>query len=259
MDREAIREAARLAPVIAWNSDDDWQWDSYTSHLAPYFTFMFTTYPHIYEANRAEYPNLRLSQWGCYDRLADFSRAKDLDLTFVGRSYGQRIADCSYLHRRAGLRVFGAGSRLVRLGLREFRGSWRVPWLTGRPIADYARVNEIWNRSKVSYTPLGSSADPGLLQVKGRVFQMGLSGTLMLCDSHPELAHYYEPGREFVPFCDLDDCAEQARWYLAHESERARIATAYHDRTKAEHLWRHRFDRLFRDVGLVEGARTRRS
>jgi spore maturation protein CgeB len=250
MPREAIREAGRYAPMVAWNSDDDWQWDSYTSTLAPYFTFMITTYPHIYEANRTRFPNLRLSQWGCYEPLADFDRPKDLDFTFLGRVYGQRFRDCRYLRKRAGLRVFGAGSRLVMLGIPPFRGCGRIPGLMGRAVASYEDANSVWNRSRVSYTPLGASWDARILQLKGRVFQMGLSGTLMLCDAHPELARYYEPGKEFVPFSTVADCAEKAQYYLRHESERARIARAYHDRTRAEHLWQHRFAKLFPEIGV---------
>jgi spore maturation protein CgeB len=251
MPPEAIREAGRYAPIVAWNSDDDWQWESYTKNLAPYFTFMVTTYPYIYEANRKQYPDLRLSQWGCYDRLTDFSHTKDMDLTFVGRIYGYRNRECRYLRAATGLQVFGEGSRLVRLGLPIFRGCTRIPGLMGQPIADYAKVNAIWNRSRISYTPLGSSADPHKLQIKGRVFQTGLSGTLMLCDNHPDLARYYEPSKEFVAFEDLADCVEKAKYYLGHETERARIAQAYHNRTKAEHLWQHRFVKLFQDIGLI--------
>jgi len=253
MPREAIREAGRYAPVVAWNSDDDWQWESHTRHLAPCFTFMVTTYPHICEENREQHPNLILSQWGCYDRFANFARQKDMDFTFVGRIYDYRNRDCRYLRRKAGLRVFGAGARLVNLGLPSFRGCSRIPGLMGQPVADYAKVNEIWNRSRISYTPLGSSIDPKLLQVKGRVFQMGLSGTLMLCDNNPELARYYEPGKEFVAFEGLEDCVEKVMYHLAHESERARIAKAYHDRTMAQHLWQHRFVKLFQDIGLGKG------
>jgi hypothetical protein len=58
MPAAAIRGAARHAPIVAWNSDDDWQWQSYTRHRARDFSHMITTYPHIYEANRSEYPNL---------------------------------------------------------------------------------------------------------------------------------------------------------------------------------------------------------
>jgi spore maturation protein CgeB len=250
MPPEAIREAGRHVPIVAWNSDDDWQWESYTKNLAPYFTFMVTTYAHIYEANRKQHLNLRLSQWGCYDRLTDFSHTKDMDFTFVGRVYGYRNTDCRKLRREVGLQVSGEGSRLVRFGLPLFRGCTRIPGLMGQPVHDYAEVNAIWNRSRISYTPLGSSADPAKLQIKGRVFQMGLSGTLMLCNSHPDLLRYYEPGKEFVAYDDLADCVGKAQFYLAHEAARAQIARAYHDRTKAEHLWQRRFEVLFREIGL---------
>ena len=251
MPPEAIREAARYAPVVAWNSDDDWQWDSYTRHLAPYFTFVVTTYPHIYEANRNQHANLRLSQWGCYDRFADFSRKKDLDFTFAGRVYGSRNQECRYLRKHARLRAFGPGSGLVSVGLPYFRGAARIPFLYGRAV-NFQELNGIWNRSRVSYTPMGASIDPKILQIKSRTFEMGLSGTLMLCQHSPSLERYYQPWKEFVPFADLDDCVEKAEYYLAHESERARIAKAYHDRTRGEHLWQHRFSKLFRDIGLSE-------
>ncbi len=250
MPKDAIREAGRFAAIVAWNSDDDWQWESYTRGLAPYFTFMVTTYRHIYEANREAFPNLRLSQWGCYDRLANFAHPKDIAFSMVGRVYGQRYHDCRRLHRSARLRVFGSGSRLVTLGIPPFRGCSRIPGLMGPPVSDYADVNDIWNRTRVSYTPLGASVNPRLLQVKGRVFQMGMSGTMMMCEDHPEIRRYYDHGKEYVTFSDLDDCAEKASYYLSHESERARIAQAYYNRTRAEHTWQHRFRRLLTDMGF---------
>jgi len=97
---------------------------------------------------------------------------------------------------------------------------------------------------------MGASADPRLYQIKSRTFEMGLSGTLMVCQHSPNLERYYEPEKEFIPFSDLSECAEKVRYYLSHESERLRIARAYHDRTQAEHLWQHRFTQLFRDIGL---------
>jgi spore maturation protein CgeB len=95
-----------------------------------------------------------------------------------------------------------------------------------------------------------ASLDPKILQIKSRTFEMGLSGTLMLCKQSPNLEQYYEPGKEFVAFDDLEDCVEKAKYYLAHETERARIAKAYHDRTRAEHTWQNRFRQIFRDIGM---------
>ena len=249
MSREAIREAGRYAPIVAWNSDDDWQWESYSRDLVPYFTFMVTTYIHIYEANREQYSNLRLSQWGCYVRFADFACRKDLGFTFAGKVYGHRNQECRYLRKSAGLRAFGPGSGLVNLGLPYIHGAARIPLLYGRAV-DFRKLNAIWNRSQVSYTPMGASINPAILQIKSRTFEMGLSGTLMLCQQSPNLEDYYEPYKEFVPFDALEDCAEKAKYYLTNESARVRIAMAYHDRTKAEHLWQHRFGKLFHDIGL---------
>jgi len=235
--------------IVAWNSDDDWQWESSTKHLARNFSFMITTYPDIYEANRRSYPNLLLSQWGCYPRYADFSRTKHIEFSFVGQIYGARNQACRFLRKKVGLRYFGLGARLAALGLPHIRGIFRFPWLAGRPVA-FAQVHEIWNRSRISYTPLGSGLNEKMLQVKGRAFEMGLSGTLMLCEASPDLERYYDLDREFVAFHDLEDCAEKARFYLRNETERGRIARGYRDRTLAEHLWEHRFAQIFREIGV---------
>lgn len=123
MPLTAIQQAGRYAPVVAWNSDDDWQWASLSRPRAPYFTYMVTTYPDVYEANRSAHPNLLLSQWACLDLGADPSRPKDLDFTFAGQLYGERISECRHLRRHAGLQVFGRGARLVER-----------PWLAWLPL-----------------------------------------------------------------------------------------------------------------------------
>jgi spore maturation protein CgeB len=251
---EAVREAGRYAPTIAWNSDDDFAWETQTSLMAPSFTWMFTTYRHIYEQNRQRHPNLRLSQWGCFDGFGAFDAVKDLDFTFAGQIYGDRVRSSRYLAKHAGLRVYGFMSGMVRTpaflywpGFRKV--TFRFPAIYGAPI-HYDEINRIWNRSRISYTPMEASADPKILQIKSRTFEQGLSGTLMICRQSPNLDEYYQAGKEFVPFDDLDDCIEKVRYYLNHENERMRIASAYRDRTRAEHMWTHRFQRMFDDVGL---------
>jgi spore maturation protein CgeB len=253
MTRSAIADVARLAPIVAWNSDDDWQWESYTRLIAPLFTYAITTYPHIYHSARRDYPNLLLSQWGCLETYADFSREKNLDFTFVGQVYRNRVAELRTLRKQANLRVFGLGSLRVSFPPMNNRivrkcVSAILP-TTNRALA-FPEVHAIWNRSRISYTPLGASKDPRILQIKGRVFQMGLSGTLMLCQASDNLEPYYTAGKEYVQFYDLQDCISKAQYYLEHESERAWIANAYAARTRAEHLWTHRFNDIFSKIGI---------
>src|SRR5262249_9776940 len=188
---EPVREAGRYAPIIAWNSDDDWKWDERTSRMAPYFTFMFTTSPHIYEQNHARFPNLRLSQWGCLEGYSDFGRPKDLDFTFVGHVFSDRAHSMRALARRAGLRVYGhlsgramAPSFLFWPGIR--RMTVRIPAISGRAIP-FERVHDIWNRSRISYTPMEAPGVPAILQIKARAFEQGLSGAVMICRRSPNL------------------------------------------------------------------------
>lgn len=249
VDSEALIDVSKNICTVAWNSDDDWQWDA-TRRSAHHFTFMVTTYPHIYEANRRQYPNLRLSQWACLDAFSDYSRKKDIGFSFAGAIYKIRNSACRYLKRQAGLLCFGVGARLVNLGLPYIRGAFRIPWAIG-PAVHFEEINHIWNRSRVSYCPLSGGPEGQVLSIKSRVFDMGRSGTLMLCEHSPNLERYYEPGRECITFAGLEDCAEKALWYLSHETERARIARNYQERTAREHTWQHRFRTLFQQLGLA--------
>jgi hypothetical protein len=251
VETAALAELSRKFCIAAWNSDDDWQWES-TRQIAAHFTFMITTYPHIHEQNRFHYENLLLSQWACAGLYSGDGRVKDIEFSFAGSIYGDRNRDCRYLRSKAGLACFGRGSRMVRLGIPYFRGALKFPWFSGMAL-EIESVYDVWNRSRISYTPLEGSSGQKALQIKGRIFEMGLTGTMVLCERHPVLERYFKSGAEIITFKGLQDCAEKALWYLAHEEERARIANNYRDRTLREHMWKHRFENLFEQMGLKRG------
>jgi Glycosyl transferases group 1 len=251
VDTSALADMARKTCLAAWNSDDDWQWET-TRQIASHFTYMITTYPHIFDQHSKACPNLLLSQWGCLGRFSDFGRKKDIDFSFAGAIYAARSAACRSLRRRAGLACFGRGARLLRLGVPYFRGAFRLTWIAGAALG-FEEINHIWNRTRVSYTPMTGGPNGEVLSLKSRTFDMGLSGTLMLCEHSPNLERYYEPGQECVTFETVEDCAEKALWYLSHEAERARIARRYFERTLREHMWEHRFTELFKQMGIGRG------
>lgn len=51
-------------------------------------------------------------------------------------------------------------------------------------------------------------------------------GGFLLSNYQPELCEYFTPGADFVYFEDMEDLEQKASYYLAHETERRRIA--YH-------------------------------
>lgn len=247
VDTAALTPVSAERCVIAWNSDDDWAW-SHTSSLRDHFTWMVTTSAPTYAANKGQMPQLLKSQWACYPGLGTRPDQKDLGFSFAGQIYGPRVEACRELGTRAGLACFGRGALLVRRRIPYVRGVLRVPLLAGRSLS-FEDVHTVWNRSRISYTPLGGSTDIGALQLKGRVFEMGDSGTLMLASRAPGLEEYYEPGVECVIFDDVDECVELARRYIRDEPARARIAEAYARRTAAEHTWHRRMSQLLTEAG----------
>jgi len=251
---EVLDEAKHHTVLLAWNTDDDMHWADYSSQYCPHFTYMVTTYSHVYEANKAAHPNLLLSQWGCTGHYDGLTTRKDIDFGFVGKLYSTRAKEITRIRRHLPLVANGMGFG-IPLNLRGKLTRWMIAKLgiscskESSILADEAAVKGIWNRTKISYTPLESWVE-GCLQIKARVFDMGLSGTVMLCSKNPALYEFYEPGRDYVEFDSVDDCISKAKFLLRHEKERCWIAEAYYKRTRAEHMWSHRFEKLFAEIGL---------
>jgi hypothetical protein len=262
-DRETLAEAARFCPVIGWNSDDEDRWETYSRAQCAWYTFMVTNSPIVYEANRNAFPNLLHAQWASTGFWDGRDVAKDIDISFVGMIYGTRAEQVRELSRTAGLVAYGKGvpprvpagtgalaplKRRVAQTLVDFVFR-KFPALPQDGTLNFDQVNALWNRSRVSFTPLESNRGK-TMQIKSRVFDMGLSGTLMIAPKGAGIEQYYEPGKEFVEFDDIADFAGKAKYYCAHETERRRIADGYARRTEAEHLWRHRIAAVLRGAGL---------
>ena len=250
---EILDEAKRYTVLMAWNCDDDWRWDDYSSKWIKHYTYMVTTYRHIFEANKNRYPNLLLSQWGCTGLCDGINVPKDIDISFVGLVYGKRIQQIKKLRKSFKFVAYGKGvppNTFKRRLKRRLAKILRIPWNESvYLLPDQNAVKDVWNRSKISFTPL-DAGQKGSLQIKGRVFDMGLSGTVMLSNKNPALNEFYEPEKEFVEFESMEECVEKAKYLLKNDAERKAIAMAYYNRTKKEHLFEYRFSALFKEMGL---------
>ena len=258
-DPDTLQKAKRLTNTFGWNSDDEWRWDGYSSKHVDDYTFMVTNDATVYETHKPRHPNLLLYQWACTGFWDGADTSKDIDFSFAGLVYGKRKRQIAYLALAADLQAFGLGSGSRSTGKNRGRrggplgraASAARLYMPSRDAdaLSFDAVNAVWNRSRVSFTPLESS-DGSTRQIKSRVFDMGLSGSVMLAQRAPHLDEYYEPDREYVPFDTLPEAAEKARFYLAHEQTREKIAAAYAQRTRKEHMWSHRIDDVLKQAGL---------
>ena len=243
-----------------WFCDDHWRFEDFTSRWAPRFSFVSTTAASALPKYAAiGYDNVVKTQWAAADSLyRPHGRPTKYDVTFVGQVYGDRPSIIRNL-RKAGLdvRTWGTGWD-VRLWhraagrlpvVRRLGGAgWREQ-VAARTRADQDQMLAIFEQSKVNIDLYASShgAEP---QIKGRTFEVPACGGFLLDGKAAEIEEYFELGKELVTYDDVDDLIEKTRYYLEHDSERVAIQAAGTARVHAEHTYRHRFEDIFKAIGL---------
>lgn len=265
-DPELVGRIGRRTSTLNWFADDHWRFQNYSRRWASRFTWVATTDIEAVAKYEDLGCNVLLTQWGCNHHLyRPLHLPLDLPVTFVGQPHGSRGRVISRL-RDSGIDV----------------RTWGFGWPEGR--LDESEMIAVFNRSRVNLNLSNASparsplrtvrdlvkvavrsggrlddvvaalrgmGDRGREQLKGRNFQIPGCGAFLLTNEHPELARYYEPGKEIISFTDIDDLIDKTRHFLSRPAERTAIAAAGLSRTLAEHTYELRFSDLFRKMGLV--------
>ena len=151
----------------------------------------------------------------------------EYDVTFVGQKYGYRPVFIDYL-RRKGIKIatFGPG------------------WDNGELSAE--GMVKLYNKSRINLG-FGWISDSRKAQcLKGRDFEVPMSGGLYLTTYNPELECCYEIGKEIVCYRDEQDCVNKIKYLLDHPEEAESIRQAGRQRALREHSWKSRFEYVFR-------------
>jgi len=154
------------------------------------------------------------------------------DVSFVGACYGQRPAYINYL-RRHGIKVavFGPG------------------WPKG-PLSEDEMV-EVYAQSRINLGFSGIGYSMKEMCLKGRDFEVPMSGALYLTSEQPDLHRVYKVGKEVVTYRNKADCLHKIRYLLDHSDESAQIRKSARDRCIQDHTWDHRFRKAFLMMGLL--------
>ena len=78
-----------------------------------------------------------------------------------------------------------------------------------------------------------------------RIWDILGSGGFLLTNFQAELPAYFENGKDVVYYESLDDMCRKAEYYLAHDEERAAIATSGHEKVKMYHSYDDRIAKMF--------------
>ena len=84
-----------------------------------------------------------------------------------------------------------------------------------------------------------------------RLFECAALGTFQIVDDRPGVAEQFTVGQHLVTFSDHADLREKARYYLAHDEERTRMAAAARAHALAHHRYDQRVARALQLMGEV--------
>ncbi|MCK9364563.1 MAG: glycosyltransferase [Syntrophales bacterium] len=157
---------------------------------------------------------------------------KTIDVSFVGQCYGNRPETISRLQQE-GIHVeaFGYG------------------WPNG-PLSTEEMVH-IYSKSRINLGFGGVEGHNETFCLKGRDFEIPMSGGLYLTEYHQELEPIYDLGKEIVVYQGFDDLVRAINRLLAHPEEAEAIRAAGRRRALAAHTWEKRFETIFSLLKLL--------
>ena len=85
-----------------------------------------------------------------------------------------------------------------------------------------------------------------------RNFEIPMAGGLQITMYSPEIKQYFEDGKEIVLAKSKDELVEKSRFYLRPDNYgvRRKMKDAARRRAENEHTWGHRFEKIFRELGI---------
>jgi len=160
----------------------------------------------------------------------------EFDVSFIGARYGWRGAFVDKLQRL----VAPSGIEVTSFG----RG-----WPRG-PLSD-EDLTKLYSRTRINLGFGGVGFSRTVTCLKGRDFEVPMSGGLYLTQDNPELRLVYEVGQELLTYKDEADCARIILEVLADPRRADAIRKAGRARCLRDHTYEARWTTPFKVAGLL--------
>ncbi len=156
-----------------------------------------------------------------------------LDVSFVGQCYGYRPRVVKKL-KEEGIHVEAYGNG----------------WPNGSLSTE--EMVRMYSRSKINLGFGGVAGYKNACCLKGRDFEIPMSGGLYVTEYCSELESCYNLEEEIVTFSSVEDLVAKIRYLLSNPEAAQRIRMGGFHRARAEHTWEMRFEKVFGAMGLIE-------
>jgi hypothetical protein len=157
---------------------------------------------------------------------------KSIDVSFVGQCYGNRLTIIQAL-KDHGIHVEAFGE----------------DWPNG-PLSTKNMIR-MYSKSKINLGFGGVAGHQDTYCLKGRDFEITMSGGLYLTEYNPELEKVYDIGNEIITYTNFDDLVAKISYLLSNPEEAERVRKRGFQRAHTEHTWEMRFEKIFMLMGLI--------
>ena len=157
---------------------------------------------------------------------------KSIDVSFVGQCYGNRPNIIQALKDHGvSVEAFGYG------------------WENG-PLSTEDMVR-IYSKSVINLGFGGVAGHQDTFCLKGRDFEIPMSGGLYITEHSNEIERVFEIGRDILTYRTFGELVKKIQYLLGHPDEAEDIRKAGHSRAISEHTWEMRFEKIFTLIGLI--------
>ena len=154
------------------------------------------------------------------------------DVSFIGAKYGWRPEFINKLKDKGiNIECFGKG------------------WPNG-PLSSEEMIKR-YSESRINLGFSGIGHSKRLMCLKGRDFEVPMSGGLYLCQNNPELSRVYEVDKEILTYEDTSDCYSKIGYILENPEIAKDIRAAGLKRALRDHTYEKRWEDALKILGLI--------
>jgi hypothetical protein len=232
-----IKELSPKTKIINFIGDDDGMFEylSRCFYLFADFTLIFQ-FEYLSKYLQERVKNVFFNSCLNSSLFKPLNLPQKYDVTFIGTPKADRYKIIKFLKdNKINIKIFGSG--------------WeRYPDLAdiyeGHP--DNNGMITIPNQTKISL--YFSKNNFGRVHLKGRIFEVGACKSFALVERYDFLGRLFKEGREIIFFKDKKDLLKKIKYYLSHEVEREKIASAMHKKIELRYNLYSELAEVFKEV-----------
>ena len=109
---------------------------------------------------------------------------------------------------------------------------------------------EIFNKSKIVLGFATVGKNDNIFILKGRDFEVPLTGSFYITGYHDELQEYFEIGKDIETYTSKEDLLEKVKYYLKNDKQREDIANSGYKKCLENYTAKKSYEKVFGYLGL---------